>query len=236
MMTLLIEDNASDARRISSLLAVRRISSLRVDSLSSAQMVLLNRKIDVILLDLSLPDSAGVDTVIAMHRVAPKTPIVVLSGHEDLEMARNCVRAGASSYVVKHADMQPESLERELMYAVERERRVACAAGFLHDFVEHGTLSPYVARIDEALQEVDTYLSRNHPSGAIVVSDILRRKHVNVAIQELRGIGKGTEALRIATVAALSRARDTVELKIPRRWLLAAYLCGIATGAAWWCT
>lgn len=235
MKVLLLEDNPSDARRIASLLAARRIDVVRADSLRAAQTVLLNRPLDAVLVDLSLPDSAGVDTVVRVYRVAPSVPIVVLSGHEDIEVARNCVRAGASSYVVKSPELTAEALERELVYAAERAHRSVSAGGFLHGLIEHGTLLPYVVAIDEALTEIDTYLHRNHPSSAVDVAEILRRRSVSVALHELRGIGKGTEALRIATMQKLTEVRsEVVELKMPNRWLVMAFFCGFSLATAWW--
>lgn len=237
MKVLLIEDSPSDARRIITLLAGTNIGVTRADSLKAAQTVLANRQhrpIDVMLVDLSLPDSVGVDTVVNIHRVAPMVPIVVLSGHEDLEVARNCVRAGASSYVLKSPELTSEALERELMYARERIVRNVSASGFLHGLIEHGTLSPYVAAIDDALLEVDTYLRRNHPSSAEDVANILRKKEAYIALQELRGIGRGTDELRIATMESLSQPKKAVvELRTPRHWLVLSFLLGIAVAAAW---
>ena len=236
MKVLLLEDNPSDMRRISGLLASRQIGVSRASSLIDAQTVLLNRAVDVALIDLSLPDSVGIDTVVSMHRVAPLVPLVVLSGHEDIEVARNCVRAGASSYVVKSMDLSAEALEREVLYAYERAHRSVSAGGFLHGLIEHGTLQPYVGAIDEALAEVDTYLRRNHPTGAADVADILRRRSAFVALQELRGIGKGTEALRIAVMEQLVAPDCTpIELRLPRHWLVLAFFAGAMLATAWFC-
>ena len=73
------------------------------------------------LLDLSLPDADGLDTLVRAHAQAPKTPIVVLTGHDDEALAVRAVRAGAQDYLVKgHVD--GELLVRSIRYASERGR------------------------------------------------------------------------------------------------------------------
>lgn len=237
MKVLLVEDNAADLRKILSLLAACRIEAVRADSLASAQMVLLNITVDAVLADLSLADSSGVDTVIRIHRTAPRVPLIVLSGHEDIEMARNCVRAGASSYVVKSSDLSSETVERELMYAVERQRRAASLAGFLYQVVPDDLLAPYITSIDRGIEEAESYLRRNHPNAAAEVNRILERNRVFFALQELRGVGKGTEEAQLATFRELAthmQHREKPRVATPvLRWLILSYLCGAAMVAAW---
>lgn len=74
---------------------------------------------DIILLDLSLPDSAGMDTVHAMRSAHPGTPIVVLTGHDDYDLANAALQAGAQDYLVKgHFDHN--ALGRAIRYALVR--------------------------------------------------------------------------------------------------------------------
>ena len=77
--------------------------------------------VDVLLLDLSLPDSRGLDTVVRVRRQFPDVPMVVLSGHEDEGMALAAVRLGAQDYLVK-GQANPRLIVRAIRYAMERKR------------------------------------------------------------------------------------------------------------------
>ena len=75
------------------------------------------------LLDLSLPDADGLDTLVRAHARAPKIPIVVLTGHDDEALAVRAVRAGAQDYLVK-GRVDGDLLVRSIRYASERGRAV----------------------------------------------------------------------------------------------------------------
>src|SRR5580692_1335110 len=121
---LLVEDNPGDARLFTELLrdaGASRLSMVHVDRLAVALDRLNRDPFDVMLLDLSLPDANGLDTLVRAHAQAPKIPIVVLTGHDDEALAVRAVRAGAQDYLVKgHVD--GELLVRSIRYASERGR------------------------------------------------------------------------------------------------------------------
>ena len=73
--------------------------------------------LDVVIVDLGLPDAGGTKAVKAVRAVCPESPIIVLTGEEDLEVAKACVREGADSYVLKD---QIKSLPLVIVLAVER--------------------------------------------------------------------------------------------------------------------
>lgn len=75
---------------------------------------------DAVLLDLSLPDSQGLDGVIRLRSAAPHLPIVVLTGQSDPELAHGAFRAGVKDYIVKD-NATPAVLLRSLRYAIERQ-------------------------------------------------------------------------------------------------------------------
>jgi signal transduction histidine kinase len=127
---LLVEDNPADAELIretlddGSLDPAFEATALRleqVDRLVAAFERLAAGEIDVVLLDLSLPDSHGIDTFVRLVRSAPRTPIVVLSGLDDEAMAIRAVREGAQDYLVK-GQVDNKTLTRSIHYAVERRR------------------------------------------------------------------------------------------------------------------
>jgi two-component system, cell cycle sensor histidine kinase and response regulator CckA len=121
---LLVEDNPGDARLFTELLrdaGANHLTMVQVQRLAAALDCLNRDSFDVILLDLSLPDADGLDTLVRAHAHAPKTPIVVLTGHDDEGLAVRAVRSGAQDYLVKgHVD--GELLVRSIRYASERGR------------------------------------------------------------------------------------------------------------------
>src|SRR5262249_38352654 len=101
---LLVEDNPGDARLIREMLAeaaTARLRLLRAETLAAGLEQLARGGVDVVLLDLSLPDSRGLDTFLRTRERAPEVPIVVLSGLSDEELAMRAVHAGAQDYLVK---------------------------------------------------------------------------------------------------------------------------------------
>ena len=75
----------------------------------------------VVLLDLSLPDSHGLETFTKAHEQAPDVPIILMTGLDDEELALQAVQKGAQDYLVKH-QVDGQTLGRSLSYAVERHR------------------------------------------------------------------------------------------------------------------
>jgi len=124
---LLVEDSAEDARLVNSFLARSRrtrFSVVRADRLSGALGSLGRSEFDLVLTDLGLPDSKGLDTLGQLHEQAPRLPIVVLTGNDDEDTGVAAVRQGAQDYLVK-GRFTPELLVRAARYAVERQRAEA---------------------------------------------------------------------------------------------------------------
>lgn len=121
---LLLEDNPGDARLIQEMLSEARGAQLHlkcVDRLSTGLEHLAAEFFDIIMLDLSLPDSLGFDTFIRVHAQVPKVPIIILSGLDDELMAVKAVQGGAQDYLVK-AEVNTNLLVRSILYAIERKR------------------------------------------------------------------------------------------------------------------
>ncbi len=81
-----------------------------------------NSHFDAILLDLSLPDSSGLDSVMRIRQHCPDIPIVVLTAEEDEQTALRAVAAGAQDYITK-TEWRPDTLARAIRYAVERHKK-----------------------------------------------------------------------------------------------------------------
>jgi DNA-binding NarL/FixJ family response regulator len=127
LRVLLIEDHPGDARLIRALLA--EVPDLgwqltHVDRLATALPLLAAGAVDVVLLDLSLPDAHGLATVERVQAIAPDTPIVVLTGLDDEATGLRAVQAGAQDYLVKN-QVSGELLARAVRYARERRQLLA---------------------------------------------------------------------------------------------------------------
>jgi len=132
---LLIEDSPDDALLIREFLVDSRRADFEVvhaDLLSRALEFLSGGGIDVVLLDLQLPDSRGLDTFRHVQEAAPGVPVVVLSGFEDEDTALHAVQQGAQDYLVK-GQVQPAELDRIVRYAIERNRTSAALAERNHE-------------------------------------------------------------------------------------------------------
>ncbi len=122
---LLIEDNRGDARLIQEYLNEVEGLSFHVefaDRFAAGLERLARGGVDVVLLDLSLPDSRGLETFVRLHAEAPGVPVVVLTGFNDEVLAVKAVQEGAEDYLVK-GYVNSNLLARSLSYAIERYRR-----------------------------------------------------------------------------------------------------------------
>jgi DNA-binding NarL/FixJ family response regulator len=122
LQVLLIEDNPGDARLIREMLAEVKGAPFifnRAESLAKGREFLDEVRADVILLDLSLPDSHGSETLARMLAVAPEIPIVVMTGLDDEIVAMTAVRSGAQDYLLK-GQTDGNLLVRAIRYAIER--------------------------------------------------------------------------------------------------------------------
>ena len=121
---LIVEDNPADTDFIQELLPVTGPVSFQVESvvrLSEALTRLERKGIDLVLLDLGLPDSQGLQTFHKLREAVPGVPVVVLTGTNDHEMAVRAVRDGAQDYLVK-GQVQGHLLVLAARYALERKR------------------------------------------------------------------------------------------------------------------
>ena len=119
---LLIEDNPGDVRLIEDMLsdgANYRFELECAGKLSDGLVLLDRNDYDLVLLDLGLPDSQGLETFFSVYARAAHLPIVALTGIGDETLAVKAVQHGAQDYLVKgHVDSS--SLQRALRYAIER--------------------------------------------------------------------------------------------------------------------
>jgi two-component system, cell cycle response regulator len=121
---LLIEDTPADADLIVEILSEVDTVDYRlqhVSSLKSAIALLEENSFDVALLDLSLPDSQGLESIIQIRQATQTTPTIVLTATNDRDLAIQALREGAQDYLVK-GKLEGELLVRSIGYAIERQR------------------------------------------------------------------------------------------------------------------
>ncbi len=122
---LLIEDNYDDAEILMHQLELLKHHGIafveHCDCVAAALTRLKDGGVDLILLDLSLPDSQNIETFHKVNRSAPSVPIVVLTGADDDDLAMGAIRAGAQDYLIK-GRMDVNALCRSINYAIERSR------------------------------------------------------------------------------------------------------------------
>ncbi len=121
---LLVEDNPRDVALFKEMLGEANTVQFELthcNMLSSALTLLSKGSFGIILLDLSLPDGKGLDTVIRTHAAVPNVPIVVMSGLGDEELAARALHEGAQDYLVK-GQVDSNLLIRAMRYAIERKQ------------------------------------------------------------------------------------------------------------------
>lgn len=123
-LLLVIEDNPGDARIVKEALSGSRFDVEVADRLETGLSRLAGGGVDVVVLDLELPDSRGLDGLTKVLASVPPVPVVVVTGSADETVGRSAVAAGAQDFIVK-GRFDPDSLARALKYAVERHRLLA---------------------------------------------------------------------------------------------------------------
>lgn len=119
---LIVEDNAGDARLVEIMLTEREDGAFevaRAQRLEEALGIIAEGNTDVVLLDLGLPDSAGLETATRAVEAAPHMPIVVLTGLDDENTGMEAVRRGVQDYLVK-GQIEGPLVRRAVRYAIDR--------------------------------------------------------------------------------------------------------------------
>jgi two-component system cell cycle sensor histidine kinase/response regulator CckA len=121
---LLIEDNPGDTRLVREILAdigAHDFTLECVSQLSQGLQYLSEDKIDLVLLDLTLPDSRGLETFYKAYALAPDIPFLIFTGLEDETLALTALQKGAQDYLIK-GKMNPPAFIRAIRYATERKK------------------------------------------------------------------------------------------------------------------
>ena len=121
---LVVEDNPGDVLLLKEYLNLAQVpvhNVLQAGSMNEVLDVVGNKEIDLAFLDLSLPDSEGIYSFIMLNSRLPHTPIIVLTGLSDINVALEALSLGAQDYVMK-SDFNEKLLSKSIQYSIERKR------------------------------------------------------------------------------------------------------------------
>src|SRR6202047_906905 len=124
LQVLVVEDNAGDARLLRQMFSKEESGSFELTHLlrmSEAVIHLAKGGVDIILLDMGLPDGHGLDTVRRAHAAAPGVPLIVITGLDDEALVADAMKEGAQDYLIK-GQIENRALPRALRHAIERHR------------------------------------------------------------------------------------------------------------------
>lgn len=203
---LLIEDDATDAELFREALpGDGSFDLVWVDTVAAALAALEHRGLDVVVLDLTLPDARDLCALSSIKATAPHLPVVVLTGQDNEEMALRALQNGAQDYLVKgHAERR--ALMRALRYAIERQRFEQERELFL-SAVGHDLRNPLSAvRMAADLLLNDTALGDKARTRIGKIASSAER--MNRLIEQLLSFARG----RAGVLALERRPMDLVEL------------------------
>jgi diguanylate cyclase (GGDEF)-like protein/PAS domain S-box-containing protein len=202
MALLLVEDNPGDARLLKEMFRGQdadHIKMVNVASMVQAEAYLAENAVDIILLDLGLPDVQGLDAIRRAHAAAARTPLVVLTGMDDEMLAAQSLQEGAQDYLIK-GQIDARGVDRSLRYAVERK--------IMEDalFAEKERALVTLNCIGEAVVCTDI-------AGNITFLNLVAEKMTGWSLQEAAGRPM-TEVFRTWDVRSAEPTETTAELAI----------------------
>lgn len=180
-----------------------RFEVVEAESFNGALVVLKNTRepFEVALLDLSLPDRNPGDVVRMLGRLFPELPLIVLSTHEDWDTAADCYEQGVLRFILKTTDLTSESLEREILGALEMHRRARHQVELARSQrietcralsppgsapAEAQVLEPHLEAVEAAHDRAIRELAETWPAAAAQLRRIYEETGALVAMRELR--------------------------------------------------
>lgn len=196
---LLVEDSAADRWAVRRALdRARRFDAVLFECETLEEAVRLARAnpFDLVILDLSLPDATGLESLVRLDPWVDGAPIIVLTGTDDEALGLKLIASGAQDYIVKQADIAPV-LERSALYALERSR--------FRSRLENLALEDPMTGLPNRralVRDVERALARCDRLGqciGLLVLDIDRFKSVNDTLGHLAGDALLVEVARVLT-------------------------------------
>ena len=203
---LLIEDDSADAELIREVLYEEddfHINIVHAGGLSSAINLLGKEEFDIILSDLSLPDSRGIETFDNIHAHVPNIPVIVLTGLDDKGTALYAVSKGAQDYILKGQISNGYLLSRAILYSIERQKLLTDLSKKMNEIKTLRGLIPFCAwcrkirdekgywsRVEEYLEEhTDAAFTHGicEECGVKLFAGIEERKKKKAESQKIKG-------------------------------------------------
>lgn len=197
---LLIEDSEVFGKAVIALIDAASSIAMRIvtaQSLRAGLEILDKEPVDLLLLDLTLPDSRGLDTVTAVRNRSSSVPIVVLSGVEEEATALETLKRGAQDFLFK-GDLNPRQLNRAIMFAMERKRLQSVEAERIRLFEQR-----------EDFMATLTHDLKNPLIGANRVLELIANGQIGDASEDVQQL---LSKVRDSNVALLSMIRNLLEV------------------------
>jgi len=205
LRVLLVEDNAGDARLLREMFRKENPNSFEmthVSNMRDAVIHLAKGGVDIVLLDLGLPDTYGLESVQQAHAAAPGIPLIVLTGLDDEVLAAEAMKAGAQDYLIK-GQVENRALPRALRHAIDR-HRIQIETIYLaqHDAV---TNLPNRLVLNDRVSQAISLARRRKTAMAVVFLDLDRFKYINDSL----GHAIGDRLLQSVALRLVASVRDS---------------------------
>ncbi|MGO8913658.1 MAG: putative bifunctional diguanylate cyclase/phosphodiesterase [Bradyrhizobium sp.] len=183
---LLVEDNLGDARLLREMFDGQGAhfgELTHVDCMNAAEKHLAEHTVDIILLDLGLPDAQGLGAIRRTRAVAPDVPLVVLTGLDDESMAVQALQHGAQDYLIK-GQIETRALLRALRYAIERKAMESAALAMARQMAhaaEHDALTglPNRMLLNDRVSQAIIAAPHHMKKVAVLFLELDGFKHIN---------------------------------------------------------
>jgi len=182
-------------------------------TLKDAIVVMIDKYYDLIIADLGLPDSQGLDTLMKLKDCTPWVPIVILSGNNNPDLVINAMRFGAQDYLIK-GDVDIQILERSLTYAIERKK---AEESLRESEIKHRLLMQSIHSPILALKEDLTIFYCNNAFGRIVGKTPRKLEGKNLV--SLFPDFKKTKSYKHYKIVLESGEKKKIEVKLANRFM-----------------
>jgi len=185
-IVLLVEDNPGDTRLLREMLNEQnsfKTQLTHLECMGAAEKFLAENAVDIILLDLGLPDARGLEAIRRTRAAAPGIALVVLTGLDDESVAMQALQHGAQDYLIK-GQIETRALLRALRYAIERkamENAALAMAQHMAHSAEHDFLTglPNRMLLNDRIGQAIALARRHVKKAAVLFLDLDGFKHIN---------------------------------------------------------